>query len=111
MKVTVSSRTNSLDGLMREEIRGRIYFALSRFNPRIEKISVQIGDAGGTSGSSQQLCRLSVRMKQLGSFSIVSVEEEEALDAVSRAADRAARQTQRILDRRRDERKRSVNID
>ena len=102
MKVTFSSRTSSLGDTMREDIRSRIWFALSPFGPRIEQVTVQIGVVGGTRGSSQQLCRLSVRMKRLGSFSIESVEDEMAI-AVSRAAERAAKQVQRILDRQRDE--------
>lgn len=102
MKVIVSSRTNSLNDATRDDIRGRIYFALSRLSPRIEQVTARIGDVGGTHDSSKQLCRLSVWMKRHGSFSVESV-EEETLDAVSRAADRAAKQVQRILERRRDE--------
>lgn len=102
MKVTVSSRTNSLDDASCEAIRGQIFFALSRFGSRIEQVTVRIGDSGGTGRTSQSLCRLSVRMKGLGSFSVESV-EEKALDAVSRAADRAARQVLRILERQREE--------
>jgi ribosome-associated translation inhibitor RaiA len=104
LKVTVSSRTTSIDGTMREEVRGRIHFALSRYGPRIGQVTVQIADGGGPRGGSQRLwlCRLSVRMKQHGSFSIESVQDEVAT-AVSRAADRAAKQVQRILDRLRDE--------
>ena len=102
MKVTVSSRNCSPDDATRKDIRGQIFFALSRFSPRIEQVTVRIGDAGGTCGSSQQLCRLLVRMKRLGSFSVESV-EEEILGAVSRAANRAAKQVRRILDQRRNE--------
>ncbi len=102
MKVTVSSRTSSVDDAIRENIRSRIYFALNRFGTLIEQVTVQIGDVDGTRGNSQQLCRLSVRMKRLGSFLAESI-EEETFDAVSRAADRAAKRVQRILDRRRDE--------
>jgi hypothetical protein len=102
MKVTVSSRTNSLDDARREDIRGRMFFALSRFCPHIERVTVEIRDVDRTRGGSQQLCRLSVQMKRLGSFSVESV-EEEAPDAVSRAVDRAAKRVQRILERRRDE--------
>ncbi len=105
MKVTVSSRTSSIDDVMREDIRGRIYFALSRFSPRIEQVTVQVGKVVGARVSSQRLCRLSVRMKRLGSFSIESV-EDEVMIAVSRAAERAAKQVQRILDRQRDETRR-----
>jgi len=102
VKVTVSSRTCSPDDATREDVRGQIFFALSRFSPRIEQVAVQIGDVSGRRCNSQQLCRLSVRMKRLGSFSVESV-EEEILGAVSRAADRAAKQVQRILDQRRNE--------
>ena len=106
MKVTVSGRTSSIDDLMREDIRGRIYFALSRFSPPIDEVTVQIGKGVGARGSSQWLCRLSVRTKRLGSFSIESVEDEVAI-AVSRAAERAAKQIQRILDHQRNETKRA----
>jgi hypothetical protein len=102
VKVTFSNTTNGLDDAVREDIRGRIYFALSRYTPHIDRVAIQLADADGTPGSSQKICRLSVRMKRLGSFSVESV-EQDTMDAVSRAANRAARQGQRILDRRRDE--------
>ena len=84
---------------------GGSIFALSRFSPRIDEVTVKIGDVVGTRDSSQRLCRLSVRMKRLGRFSIESV-EDEVMIAVSRAADRAAKEVQRILDRQRDETRR-----
>ena len=107
MKVTISSGTSSIDDVMRDEIRNRIYSALSRFSHSIDEITVRIGetvrigDVVGTRGRSQQLCRLSVRMKRLGSFLVESV-EEETLDAVSRAVECAEKQVLRILDRRHD---------
>ena len=105
MKVTVSSRTSPIDDVMREDIRGQIYFALSRFSPRINEVTVQIAEVVVARGSSQRLCRLSVRMKRLGSFSIESV-EDEVMIAVSRAAERAAKRVQRILDLQRDKTRR-----
>ena len=83
MNVSVSSQTNSLDDAMRKDIHDRIYYSLSRFSPRIQKVTVRVGHVGGTRSSSQQLCRLSVRMKQLGSFLVESI-EEETCDAVAR---------------------------
>ena len=68
MNVSVSSQTNSLDDAMRKDVHDRIYYSLSRFSPRIQQVTVRVGHVGGTRSSSQQLCRLSVRMKQLGSF-------------------------------------------
>ena len=105
MKVTVSSRTSPIDDVIRADIRGRVHFALSRFSPRIDEVTVQIGEVIEARGGSQQLCRLSVRMKRLGSFSIESV-EDEVMIAISRAVERAAKRVQRILDRRRDETRR-----
>ena len=75
MKVNLSNRPSSLDDA-REDICGRIYFALSRFSPRIDEVTVQIGEVDGGRASTQWLCRLSVWMKQLGSFSVQSVEDE-----------------------------------
>ncbi len=85
MKVSFSGRTSLLDDKVGEDIRNRIYFGLSRFKPRIEQVRVQITDVVRDTTSSQKLCRLSVRMKRLGSFSVDSVEEQLA-NAVSRAA-------------------------
>ena len=102
MKVSFSNRTSSLDDDTREDIRRRMHFALSRFGTRIEHVTVQIVDTAEDRDGSQVVCRLSVRMKQLGSFSIESV-KDEAVAAVSWAADRAAQRVQRILERQRNE--------
>ena len=91
MKITVVSRTSSIDDVMRKDIRGRVHFALSRFSPRIDMVTVHIANVAGVHRRSQMLCRLSVRIKELGSFSIESVEDEVA-SAISRAANRAAKQ-------------------
>ena len=99
MKVLVSSGTNTLNDATRHAIRDRLQLALSQFSPSIEAVTVRIGDVRGPSGDSRQLCRLSVRMKRLGSFLIDSV-EQQITDAVSRAADRAARRLERILNGR-----------
>ncbi len=97
MKILVSSRSNTLNDTVRHAICDRLQLALSQFSPSIEAVTVRIGDVRGPSGDSRQLCRLSVRMKRLGSFLVDSV-EQQITDAVSRAADRAARQLERILD-------------
>ena len=102
MKVTVSSRSSSIDDVMREDVREIIFIVLRRFSPGIDEVTVKIGEAVGAHCSSQRLCRLSVRMKQLGSFSIESV-EDEVMIAASWAAERAAERLQRLLDRQREE--------
>ena len=62
-----------------------LFVDVNAFKPRIEQVRVQITDVVRDTTSSQKLCRLSVRMKRLGSFSVDSVEEQLA-NAVSRAA-------------------------
>jgi len=104
MKVTVSSQTVPIDDRLREEVRGQVYFALSRYSPRIEQVTVRIGGVGGTLEARRQLCRLSVRIKGLGSFLVESVEEDLAA-AVERAAERAARRLERILEEQRSQRR------
>ncbi len=102
MKVSLSNRPSSVDDDAREDIRGRIYLALSRFSLRIDEGAVQIGEVNGGRASTQWLCRSSVPMKQLGSFSVESIEVEPAT-TVSRAAGPCSEAVQRILARRRDE--------
>ena len=104
MNITVSSHTRSIGDGVREEIRDRIYFALSRFSPRIDHVAVRIDDSIGARGNSQQRCRLSLRMKRLESVSMEAVGDEVAI-AVARATDRTAKQVQRLLDRLGDERR------
>ena len=103
MKVTVSSQSVHVDDTLRNEVRDQVYFALSRYSPRIEQVIVRIGGVGGTLEIRRQLCRLSVRIKGLGSFLVESVEEDIG-EAVARAAERASRRLERILEEQRDER-------
>jgi hypothetical protein len=105
VKVTFPNRTDAPDDKTRGGIEDRIHFALSRFGSHIEQVSVRIAEVDSTKerDGSQVLCRLSVRMKQLGSLSVDSVNDDDPLAAASWAADRAAKRVQRILDRQRDE--------
>ncbi len=104
MKVTVTSQSVPVDDELREEVRGQVYFALSRYSPRIEQVTVRVGGVGGMNGAQRRLCRLSVRIKSLGSFLVESV-EEDLTEAVARAAERAARRLERILEEQRDQRR------
>ena len=105
MKVTFANRTVPLGDETRNGIEGRIHFALSRFGSYIEQVSVRIAKGDRVSGGDrpQVLCRLSVRMKLLGSFSVDSVNEGDPVVAASWAAERAAKRVHRILDRQRFE--------
>lgn len=67
----------------------------------IGEVAVQIEELSEASGESLRLCRLSLRMIRLGSFSIEFV-EDEVMFAMSWAAERAAERVKRNHDRQRD---------
>ena len=102
MKVNVSSRSTVIDKSLVKGIRDRVYSAMSRYSPRIEVVTVRIEDVDAARGGGETLCRLSVRIKELGSFAVESVDDEMSV-AVSRAAGRAASRVLRLLDRQREQ--------
>ena len=104
MNVTISSKTTSVDEATRAEIRDQVYFVLSRYSPRIDQVAVRVGGVGGMDGDQRRLCRLSVRIKPMGSF-LVECVEDNLESAVSRAAERAARRLDRMFDVERDQRR------
>lgn len=101
MRVTILNQLNSINKSTREDIQGRISRSLKRFNTDIDEVAVtvRIGTAAEASRASRTLCRLSVRMKKIGSF-LVECIEDSLPEAVSQAAERAARRLKLILDRR-----------
>ena len=101
MRVSVKSRALSMDDQVREEIRSRIYFALSRFSPHMEEVKAEFEELVIQNRKSQQLCRLSIQTKQLGNFVLESV-DDEMITVVSEAAVRAAKKIQRLLEHERD---------
>ncbi|QEG36327.1 MULTISPECIES: hypothetical protein [Bythopirellula] len=89
MKVTVLSQSMSLDNATRKDVQDSICRSLNRFNSEIDEVTVRIGTAGGDSSVLRQLCRLSVRMKKIGSFLVESVGDSTS-ETVSLAVERAA---------------------
>ena len=102
VKVTVASRKIVIGKSLRKDIRDRIYFAMSRYSPRIEAVTVRIEDVNEARSGSETLCRMSVRIKGIGSFAVESVDDEMSV-AVSRAARQAASRILRLLDRQREQ--------
>lgn len=103
MKLTVRTAriglTNELHGLIERRIR----FALSRFSPRISRVSVLIEDVNGARGGIDKRCEVAVSIDRGGEL------RAEATDAViepaiAAAANRIGRTVQRALEMWRDER-------
>ena len=101
MKVSVSSRTLSIDSKEREELCSRIYFALSRFSPHMREVKAELEEIESANRELQHHCRLSVKTKQMGHLVFESL-EDELMKVVSNSALQAARKIQRMLAHERD---------
>ncbi len=100
MKLKISGKSMKLDDTIKEHIERRVYFALSRFSPRIARVSVTIEDVNGTRGGIDKRCRILVKLNGLEEFSAAST-EAKVHAAVAAAASRIGRTVQRKLERRR----------
>ncbi len=107
MRVIVRGQHVQLNDSMRDTIDRRLAFALSRFAERIRSTEVQLADINGPRGGVDKRCTITVRIPGAGP---VVIEDEDASfhAAVARAFDRLERAVARVLDRRRNTRKRNV---
>lgn len=98
MKIRLRSRGLPPGTDFREFVELRLGFALARFSPRIEDVSVRLEDENGPKGGVDKSCRISVDLGRLG---IVMAEDVDAVleAAVSRAAECAGRTVARALER------------
>ncbi|MDA0284008.1 MAG: HPF/RaiA family ribosome-associated protein [Planctomycetota bacterium] len=104
MRLSIRSHLIELTDDLRETVERRIYFALSRFGPRIERATVTLEDISGTRGGVVQRCRIVIK-PQRGDELIVIATDADLHAAISFAADRAGRVVQRELERRRTDRR------
>lgn len=98
MKIRLRSRGLPPGTDFREFVELRLGFALARFSPRIEDVSVRLEDENGPKGGVDKSCRISVNLGRLG---VVMVDDVDAVleAAVCRAAERVGRSVARALDR------------
>jgi ribosomal subunit interface protein len=100
MKLTLSSKNMKLSEALREHIEHRLYFALSRFSPKIARVSVRVEDINGPRGGVDKQCKIVVKLDRLGELSVEAT-DAEVYAAVDSAADRVGRTVRRELERRR----------
>jgi ribosomal subunit interface protein len=113
MKLIITGKRVKLDEALREHIERRVYFALSRFSPRIARVSVTVEDVNGPRGGIDKRCRILVKLDRMEELKVETT-DAEIYDAVAATADRVGRSVQRKLDRRRTVRRsgrRSENHD
>jgi putative sigma-54 modulation protein len=87
----------------------RIRFALTRFEERIQRVSMWLSDVNGPKGGKDKHCRLHVALA--GNTSIVIEDIHENLYvAINRAIDRAGQSLVRKLDRQQSRLQRSRTV-
>ena len=100
MRLIITGKKVELGEALREHIERRVYFALSRFSPRISRISVTVEDVNGPRGGIDKRCCIVVKLDRVEELQ-VEITDADVYDAVAAAADRVGRSVQRKLDRRR----------
>ncbi len=99
MRLTIVDRARVLDDSVKELIRRRLLFALSRFEARIQHVSVAVEDVNGPRGGVDKACRIAVRLQPGGDI-LVTDESRDVRVCVSRAADRIGRAVRREIEKR-----------
>ncbi|MFN7983118.1 MAG: HPF/RaiA family ribosome-associated protein [Vicinamibacterales bacterium] len=78
-------------------VRRRLEYALSRFESRINTLSVRLKDLNGPRGGVDKHCQITIRLEHPSRVIVVEDVDAELEVAVSRAADRAARSVTRAV--------------
>ena len=105
MRFSVSGDRVKVTTGLREYIDRRLYFALGRFGPAIDHLSVRVGDVNGPRGGVDKHCQIVVKLRASGSNPIAIDDNDESLHAaIARATARVGRTVARALDRKRGKR-------
>lgn len=84
-----------------QSLRRRIGFALGRFDPRIERLVLDLRDGDGPRGDGVA-CRVRVRLRRPPGEVVVSGGGSDALPAACAVIERVRQAVARTLDRRRE---------
>ncbi len=105
MRFSVSGDRVKVTTGLREYVDRRLYFALGRFGPAIDHVSVRVGDANGPRGGIDKNCQIVIKLRASGS-SLIAVDDndEDLRAAVARASNRAGRTVARAIERKRRKR-------
>ena len=105
MQFSISGDRVKVTTGLREYIDRRLYFALGRFGPAIDHVSVRVGDVNGPRGGVDKHCQIVVKLRTSGSNSIAVDDLDENLyAAVARASNRVGRTVARAVERKRGKR-------
>ena len=99
MKLSIRPHRIELTDELRDLIERRVYFALSRFSPRITRASIVVEDINGPRGGVDKRCQIVVKLDCTDELTVETT-DADVHAAISLAADRAGRVVQRELERR-----------
>lgn len=97
MRITIR-QASALPAAASELARHRFAFALGRFGPRVQSLSVRLRDLNGPRGGEDKLCAVAVRLHGAARAIVVQETDADTAAAISRAADRTARAVARAVE-------------
>ncbi|MFO0901625.1 MAG: HPF/RaiA family ribosome-associated protein [Pirellulales bacterium] len=98
MRLQIVDRGRELDQEQREQAERRLRYALTRFEPQVERVTLHVQDENGPKGGVDKTCRVDVYLRH-GDPVTVSDADASLLAAVSRAAERVSRAVDRRIRR------------
>lgn len=104
MKLLVVGEKMRVRDSLHDFVTRRLYFALGRFAPRIERVTARIGDMNGPRGGVDKQCRIEVKLRGLETV-VREARADDLEEAASRAAESVERGVSRAVERRRQKRR------
>lgn len=101
MKLSIVDRDKCLTSQLRILARRRLLFALSRFDSKIDEVTLSIRDLNGPKGGIDKRCQLRIKLR-FGDDIILTNLDSTVEASVSRLADRAGRTIARRISRLQD---------
>lgn len=98
MQISINDHQDNLTHELREFAERRLRFALSRFTPRIDQVSLMVVDFNGPRGGVDKRCSVTVKLHRAAPIR-VSSEDAEIEASIARAADKVGRAVARAIER------------
>ncbi len=99
MRIRILHRDKQVSPEMRAYVERRLLFALSRFAPKMDRITVDLSVKQEPKGEAMTSCEISIALRRSPRLD-VSVKEADLETAVARAAERAGRAVARSLEQK-----------
>ena len=98
MEVDIQTRNFVLTEGLRSHVQRRLFFAMARFQGRVQRITVRLSDTNGPRGGLDKCCHLQIRVDGVPDI-VVSSTEKDLYAAISGSAERAGQSLRRYLKR------------